>query len=188
MISTDYLPNPKDRLQAQLADFGVSTVYPEISGARSIVETFDGQPNAQSVAQDHVSSGYKGCWIVAMGLNDVDNQNTGGNVGYAQRISRMMSIIGHQPVLWVDAITLLSNGPYNEGDMQKWNAVLLAACKQYPTLRVYDWAARAKRKWFIPDGIHYYTPGYVAKTHLTAQALATAFPANSSPVPSCVVS
>ncbi len=188
MISTDYLPNAKDRLQAQLGDFGVSTVYPEISGARSIVETFDGQPNAATVAQDHVSSGYKGCWIVAMGLNDVDDQNTGGNVGYAERIGRMMSIIGHQPVLWVDAITLLSDGPYKEPDMQKWNATLVAACKKYPTLRVYDWAAHAKRKYFIPDGIHYYTPGYVAKTHLTAQALATAFPANSAPVPSCVVS
>ncbi len=188
MISTDYLPNPKDRLQAQLGDFGVSTVYPEISGARSIVETFDGQPNAATVAQDHVSSGYKGCWIVAMGLNDVDDQNTGGNVGYGERIGRMMAIIGHQPVLWVDAITLLQRRSVQGSDMQKWNATLVAACKHYPTLRVYDWAAHAKRKYFIPDGIHYYTPGYVAKTHLTAQALATAFPANSAPVPSCVVS
>lgn len=187
MISTDYIPNPSERLQAQLADFGVGTVYPEISGARSIVETFEGQPNAATVAQDHISAGFKGCWIVAMGLNDVDNQNTGGNVGYAERIQRMMSIIGHQPVLWVDAITLLSDGPYKEGDMQRWNATLLAACKSYPNLRVYDWAARAKRRWFIPDGIHYYTPGYIAKTHLTAQALATAFPAGASPAAGCVV-
>jgi peptidoglycan/LPS O-acetylase OafA/YrhL len=188
MISTDYIPNPTQRLQAQLGDFGVGTVYPEISGARSIVETFQGQPNAATVAQNHVSAGYKGCWIVAMGLNDVDNQNTGGNVSYAERIDRMMSIIGHQPVLWVDAITLLSDGPYKESDMQKWNATLLATCKKYPNLRIYDWASRAQRKWFIPDGIHYYTPGYIAKTHLTAQALATAFPAGSAPVPSCVVS
>ncbi len=187
MISTDYIPNPAQRLEAQLGDFGVTTVYPEISGARSIVETFEGQPNAATVAQNHISAGYKGCWIVAMGLNDVDNQNTGGNIGYGQRIDRMMSIIGHEPVLWVDAITLLSDGPYKESDMQKWNATLLAACKKYPNLRVYDWAARAKRKWFIPDGIHYYTPGYIAKTHLTAQALAAAFPAGASPPPNCVV-
>ncbi len=187
MISTDYIPNETERLQAQLADFGVTTTYPEISGARSIVETFEGQPNAATVAQNHISAGYNGCWIVAMGLNDVDNQNTGGNVGYAERIDRMMKVIGHQPVLWVDAITLLSDGPYKESDMQKWNATLLAACKKYSNLHVYDWAAKAKRKWFIPDGIHYYTPGYIAKTHLTAQALATAYPAGSSPVPSCVV-
>jgi hypothetical protein len=187
-VSTDYIPNPRERLQAQLADFGVTTTYPEISGARSIYETFEGQPSAETVAQDHISAGFNGCWIIAMGTNDVDNVNTGSTVGYADRINRMMQIIGRRPALWVDAITLLSDGPYNEGDMQKWNATLLTACKRYPNMRVFDWAAHAKPRYFIPDGIHYYSPGYVARTHLIAQALATAFPDGTPPVPSCVVS
>ena len=72
-ISTDYIPNPRQRLQAQLADVGVTTVNPEISGARSIVETFEGLPNAATVALDHVQCGFHGCWILAMGTNDVDN-------------------------------------------------------------------------------------------------------------------
>jgi hypothetical protein len=186
-VSTDYIPNPRLRLPAQLAHFGVTTTYPEISGARSIVETFEGQPNAATVAQDHISSGFNGCWIIAMGTNDVDNVNTGSTVGYAQRIDRLMSVIGHQPALWIDTITLLSDGPYNEGDMQKWNRELVAACRRYPNMRVYDWASRAKPRWFIPDGIHYYSPGYVARTHLIAQALATAFPDGASPAPTCVV-
>src|SRR5262249_44490902 len=71
--STDYIPNPRLRLPAQLAKFGVTTTYPEISGARSIIETFQGYPNAPTVAQQHLSSGYKGCWILALGTNDVDN-------------------------------------------------------------------------------------------------------------------
>jgi hypothetical protein len=187
-VSTDYIPNPQQRLQAQLAAFGVTTTYPEISGARSIVETFEGNANAATVAQQHISSGFNGCWIVAMGTNDVDNQNTGGDVGYAERIARMMRILGHQPTLWIDTITLLSDGPYRESDMQKWNAALVSACREFPSLRVYDWAAHAQRRWFIPDGIHYYTPGYIAKTHMIAQALATAFPAGAPPAPSCVVS
>ena len=54
-------------------------------------------------------------------------------------------------------------------------------------MRVFDWAAHAKPRYFIPDGIHYYSPGYVARTHLIAQALATAFPDGSAPAPSCVV-
>ena len=34
-----------------------------------------------------------------------------------------------------------------------------AACKRHPTMRVFDWPAWAKPRWFIPDGIHYYSPG-----------------------------
>jgi hypothetical protein len=185
--STDYIPNPAERLPAQLADFGVTTTIPEISNARSIYETFEGQPNAQTVAQDHISSGYNGCWIIAMGTNEVDDVNTGSTIGYADRIRRMMTTIGHQPTLWIDAITLLSDGPYRESDMQKWNAALLASCQRFPNMRVFDWASHAQPRYFIPDGIHYYSPGYVARTHLIAQALATAFPDGAPPAPTCVV-
>jgi hypothetical protein len=47
----------------------------------------------------------------------------------------------------------------------------------------------AKDKWFIPDGIHYYSPGYAARSHLIANALAKAFPAagDAPPTGSCVV-
>jgi peptidoglycan/LPS O-acetylase OafA/YrhL len=186
-ISTDYIPNPKQRLEAQLARVGVRATVPEISGARSIVETFEGQPNAATVAQQQITEGFRGCWILALGTNDVDNVHTGSTVGLATRIAHMMSIIGRQPVLWVDAITLLGSGPYSEDAMQQWNAALLAACRHHPTMRVFDWAAHAKRAWFIPDGIHYYSPGYVARTHLIAQGLAMAFPANQPPSTSCIV-
>src|SRR5581483_9495705 len=37
-ISTDYIPNPRQRIDAQLADVGVTQTIPEISAARSIVE------------------------------------------------------------------------------------------------------------------------------------------------------
>jgi hypothetical protein len=71
--------------------------------------------------------------------------------------------------------------------MQRWNAALLAACRSYPAMRVFDWAAHAERRWFIPDGIHYYTPGYIARTHLIAQALADAFPSGAPPAGGCVI-
>jgi peptidoglycan/LPS O-acetylase OafA/YrhL len=186
-ISTDYIPNPRQRLQRQLADVGVRSTLPEISGARSIVETFEGQPNAATVAQQHISQGFRGCWILALGTNDVDNVHDGSTIGLSARVSHMMSIIGNQPVLWVDAITLLRSGPYSEVAMQRWNRALLGACPRFPTMRVFDWAALAKPRWFIPDGIHYYSPGYVARTHLIARALATAFPATAPPSVHCVV-
>jgi hypothetical protein len=54
-------------------------------------------------------------------------------------------------------------------------------------MRVYDWPDKAKRKWFIPDGIHYYSPGYVARTHDIAQGLVHAFPRDRPPSASCLV-
>ena len=185
--STNYIPNPKLRLDAQLAKVGVKTFYPEISGARSIVETYKNFPNAASVAQNHRSSGFKGCWILALGTNEVGDVNTGSSVGFSQRIDRMMKIIGNQPVLWIEAVTILGSGTYAESGMQNWNRDLIAACKRYPNLRVFDWPHHVERRYFIPDGIHYYSPGYVARSHVFARALADAFPAHSPAAPTCLI-
>jgi hypothetical protein len=186
-ISPDYIPNPAQRLPAQLADVGVTTSYPEISGARSIVEIFEGQPNAQQVAQQHIAGGFRGCWIIAMGTNDADNIRVGSSVGAAERIDRMMSAVRGQPVLWINAVTLVRSGPYAEDEMVRWNQALGAACQKYPNMRVFEWASWAKPSYFIPDGIHYYTPGYITRTHLIARALAAAFPYGQQPSPSCAV-
>ena len=45
LISPDYLPDPRQRIAAQYARVGVTTFIPEISDARSIVETYEGYPN-----------------------------------------------------------------------------------------------------------------------------------------------
>jgi peptidoglycan/LPS O-acetylase OafA/YrhL len=186
-ISTDYIPNPRARLQAQLANVGVKTTYPEISGGRSIVETYDGHSNAATVARQLVASGYRGCWIIAMGTNDVADLAVGSNVGLQARISRMMSIIGSQPVMWVDAITLVGSGAYAESGMQRWNQDLLSACGRYPDMRIFDWAAHANRAWFIPDGIHYYSAGYRVRNRLMALGLVEAFPEGQPASQSCLV-
>jgi peptidoglycan/LPS O-acetylase OafA/YrhL len=186
--SEDYIPNPLLRLPAQLADVGVKQFFPEISGARSIVELYKGIPNGAMVAQRQVEAGFHGCWIIALGTNDVANVAVGSSVGLRTRINRMMSFIGKQPVLWVSVVTLVGSGSYAEPGMQRWNSDLIAACERYPNMRVFDWGAFAKPKWFIRDGIHYYSPGYVARAHLISQALVTAFPPSQPASPTCVVS
>jgi peptidoglycan/LPS O-acetylase OafA/YrhL len=186
-ISSDYIPDPGLRLPAQLADVGVRTTIPEISAARAIIETFEGRPSGAMVATDLIDQGFHGCWILALGTNEVDNASAGGP-GFQTRIHRMMSIIGRQPVVWVDAITLLPPATrYSEAGMERWNETLLSDCSSYPTMRVFDWSAYARREWFIPDGIHYYSPGYVARSHDIALGLAHAFPADGPPNPSCLV-
>jgi hypothetical protein len=188
MISSDYLPDPSQRLAAQYARVGVHDSRMEISGGTSIVETLPGQINAYTVTRDLVSGGYRGCWVIALGTNDTADIYVGSSVSLATRIRKMMSVIGDQPVMWVNAKTLNSSGPYSESDMQRWNQALLNACSQYQNMRVYDWASAAKDKWFIPDGIHYYSPGYAARAHLIANALAESFPASGGSPPGCVVS
>ena len=203
LVSADYLPNRKQRLAYQYKKRGVRTIHWEISGGRSIVETLEGQANAHTVAQNLIQGGYDGCWVLALGTNDTADLAVGSPVGLSARIAEMMSVIGNQPVMWVNVISLLDSGPYSEADMQEWNQALLRACPHYPNMRVYDWAAVAKPQWFINDGIHYTSAGYAARSRLIARALAEAFPAasgsaqgqqptsatqqGSSPAASCVV-
>jgi peptidoglycan/LPS O-acetylase OafA/YrhL len=187
-ISSNYIPNPAQRLQEQLADVGVRRTYPEVSNARSIVETFQGQPNAATVAEQHYASGFRGCWILAMGTNEAANVFAGSSIGYAGRIDRMMAAAHGEPVLWIEAVTLVRSGPYAESGMLRWDQALVDGCRRYPNMRVFDWPRWAKTRWFIPDGIHYYSPGYVARSHLIARAMAEAFPDGALPSSGCVVS
>jgi peptidoglycan/LPS O-acetylase OafA/YrhL len=177
LVSRSYLPDPQQRIEAQYAHVGATIQHFEISGARSIVETYEGQPNAYEVARRWKRAGYRGCWVLALGTNDAADVYVGSSVDPLARIQRMMSLIGEEPVMWVNVKSLLSSGPYAEQNMRAWNEALLQACGEYPNMRVFDWAALAKKTWFIDDGIHYTTPGYAARSRLIAQALARAFPA-----------
>jgi lysophospholipase L1-like esterase len=102
----------------------------------------------------------------------------GSNVGLMTRIQRMMAAAHGEPVMWVNVISLLSSGPYAEPNMRKWDQTLLRACAKYPNMRVLNWAALAKRWWFINDGIHYTSAGYAQRARLIADGLAQAFPQN----------
>jgi peptidoglycan/LPS O-acetylase OafA/YrhL len=176
LISPDYLPDPRERIDARYAQVGVTTFIPEISGARSIVETYEGYPNAFTVAQQLIQQGYHGCWVLALGTNDTADVAVGSPVGLATRIKMMMSLIGNQPVMWVNVKSLLAYGPYSESDMLLWDEALLQACASYPNMRIYDWAAVVQDSWFISDGIHFTSAGYAARAYLIARALAAAFP------------
>jgi peptidoglycan/LPS O-acetylase OafA/YrhL len=180
LTSSDYLPDPAQRITAQYARVGVTEQHMEITAATSIVETLPGKTNAQAVARRLVAGGYHGCWVLALGTNDSADVYVGSSVNLATRIDRMMATIGDQPVMWVNVKSLVSGGPYAEANMERWDQALLKACSRYPNMRIYDWASAVRDRWFIPDGIHYYSPGYAARAHLIADALATAFPAAGS--------
>ncbi len=176
LVSEEYLPNPDQLISAQYARVGATTQHLEVSGARSIYENFEGLPNAQEVAEAWTNEGFKGCWVIAMGTNEAANVAVGSTVTYEDRIDSMMSTIGDAPVLWVNVKSLVTSGPYSAENMEDWDKALLEACDRNPFMRIYDWASDVKDAWFIPDGIHFTTPGYAARGRLIADALLEAFP------------
>jgi peptidoglycan/LPS O-acetylase OafA/YrhL len=176
MVSPDYLPDPAQRLAARYEDVGVQTVYTSITGARSVVEVLPGTTNGYQAAQGLIRQGFDGCWVLALGTNDTADVAAGSNVGLLTRIQRMMAVTRGEPVMWVNVISLLNSGPYSEANMQLWDNALMQACAKYPNMRVFDWAALAKRDWFISDGIHYTSAGYEQRALDIADGLARAFP------------
>jgi peptidoglycan/LPS O-acetylase OafA/YrhL len=186
LVSSDYLPDASQRIQARYEDVGVQTVYTDITGARSVVEVLPGTTNGYDAAKHMIRSGFAGCWVLALGTNDTADVAVGSNVGLSARIAEMMQVTRGEPVMWVNVISLLHAGPYAEANMLKWDNALMQACTRYPNMRVFNWAALAKPGWFINDGIHYTSAGYEKRSLFIADGLAMAFPA-SGPHSSCLV-
>jgi len=181
LVSEEYLPDPTQLISAQYARVGATTQHLEVSGARSIYENYEGEPNALEVAEAWKNEGFKGCWVIAMGTNEAANVAAGSTVTYDDRIDLMMSTIGDEPVMWVNVKSLVPNGPYAAANMVSWDKALRAACDRYPNMRIYNWAEDVKDNWFIPDGIHFTSEGYAARGRLIADALLEAFPNSEVP-------
>ncbi len=187
LVSPSYLPKPAERIAAQYTDVGAQSVITDISGARSVVEVLPGQVNGYDAARNLIRGGFRGCWVIALGTNDTADVAAGSNVGLATRINQMMKAAGGEPVMWVNVRSLLSSGPYAEANMLRWDQALVEACPKYPNMRVYNWAAEVRTKWYISDGIHFTSLGYKHRAQMIAEALARAFPATGH-ASGCLVS
>jgi hypothetical protein len=176
LISPDYIPNAAQRLGARYAAVGVSHLKIDASGGRSIVEELPGQLNGYKVASAWRASGYRGCWVFALGTNDTANVAAGSSVGMMTRINQMMAVAHGEPVMWVNTRTLLSSGPWANSNEQKWDKTLVRALAKYPNMRILNWSAVARPGWFLSDGIHYNSAGCARRAKAIADALARAFP------------
>lgn len=174
-MTSGYLPVPA-QIDAQYARVGVNETHLEIDGARSIVETHHGSPNARDRAAFWRDAGFHGCWVFALGTTDAANFGAGSTYDATTRIDRMMAVAGNEPVLWVTTKTLLPDGAWSNTNMQRWNEALADAKTRYPNIRVFDWNAVVQDNWFSSDGIHYTAAGYTERARLIADALAQGFP------------
>lgn len=177
MMSEDYVRDPSLRLDAQYARIGVQDSYLELFGGRSMVEHRKKNENGVMVAQRLRDAGYKGCWVIGLGTCDAANVARDATVDRVERIERMMAVIGDEPVLWIDTITLVEEGYWSAANMQVWNDELAATLTRYPNARIYRWSHDMLDEWFVKDGIHYNSKGYTARAGMVADALAAAFPA-----------
>jgi peptidoglycan/LPS O-acetylase OafA/YrhL len=179
LTSNRFLPDPNDQIGARYRAVGVERFWPEISGARSMVETIRSQVNATDIVERRVAAGYEGCFVLALGTNDP--ANTSGNARMlAERIDAMMARAGGRPVLWTTTKTLRAKGPYRNENMAVWNRVVVDACTRYPNMRVYDWATEVQDDWFLRDAVHFNSLGSRERSTRIATALAHAFPRNGS--------
>ncbi|MDN4479284.1 acyltransferase family protein [Demequina sp. SYSU T00039] len=187
-LTSDQVLPVEEQIVAQYERVGIEDVRTDISGARSIVERVNGQPNAREAVAAQIDAGYEGCWVIAQGTNEVANQYVGGVHPLDERIDTIMSTIGtEEPVLWLTVTTLRTQGPYRDAEMKKWNAAVADACDRWPNIRVYDWRSEVKDAWFLSDGIHFTTAGYRERGARIADALAVAFPRGGQPSTGCVV-
>jgi hypothetical protein len=176
LISPANLPDPGQRLPAQYSDVGVRHLQIDASGGRSIVEEMPGQINGYRVARAWWNEGYRGCWVFALGTNDVANVSVGSAVGLMGRIKEMMSAAHGEPVMWVNTVTQLDSGPWSDANERLWDHTLIRALARYPNMRIFNWAGLAQPGWFLSDGIHYNQAGCAIRAEAIAHALARAFP------------
>lgn len=175
--SDKYVRDPERRLDRRLAAVGVEDLRLELRGGRSLIEHRAKNESGLMVAQRLRESGFTGCWIIGLGTNDAANVAKDPTIPHAERITRMMAIIGDEPVLWIDAETRREDGYWARAHMSAWNEALAATLRGRPSARIYTWSAEVREEWFVSDGIHYTSAGYTARAERVALALAAAFPA-----------
>ncbi|WP_420452573.1 acyltransferase family protein [Ilumatobacter sp.] len=187
LFNPDQLPEPETRIDARYEQVGVTTVIDQVAPAQSIVETYDGQPNADDRVAGLVADGYDGCWVFALGMQDSANQAVGGVVPLGDRIDTLMEHVGDAPALWTTGLALEQDGPWSDPEIRKWNEAVVEACDRWPTMRVYDWRSEAVEEWYDSDGIHFNAAGDVERARRIATALAVAFPDSGTAAPGCLV-
>ena len=183
MFDDDYLSDPQRNAQVTYKNVGAQNVVADVTGARSTVESLEGDPSIRDSVQQLLDQGYgeDACWIIGAGVNDAANRAVGGSGEEDWRVDQIMELLGDAPVLWPTAATNRDSGAYDNANMAPFNEALLAARDRYPNLVVYDWASDVHQEWFLPgDDVHYQTEGNEKRAEYFSKALTLAFPADGS--------
>ncbi|WHU48945.1 SGNH/GDSL hydrolase family protein [Gordonia sp. L191] len=172
-----FVPAAGDTASAEYRRVGVNSFTLDAVSGRAIVG--GPSPDAEHAVASRLASGARGCWVIAMGVNDVGDISTGSSIDAGARIDRIMRQLSGQPVLWP---TVTSSNPSNKAfdsaAMATFNTALRNATARYANLAVVDWAGAAQPAEFT-DGIHYTAAGTADRNKRFADALAAAYPSGS---------
>ena len=168
-------------LRSEYAARGVTRFVGSAYGGRGVLQKVSADPETGAAAAARIrSSGFTGCWVVALGTNDTANVAAGAWYTRGYAIDRMMKAVdpnGRARVMWVNLFTTRSTGYWSNNNMKLWNQALTAAQGRWPNLKVYNWAAVAATGVApYADGIHHTGAGYVVRNRSIAAALARFFP------------
>ena len=161
---------------AQYRRVGVENVTVDALRSRAIVR--GPSPDADTVVADRLAAGERGCWVIAMGVNDAGAIADGG-MSADQRIDRVMGRLTGQDVLWPTIMTSSPANPaFGPDSMRAFNDALRRAENRYGNLSVYDWAGQARPAMYT-DGIHYTTAATAQRNRAFADGLVQAYPATA---------
>ncbi len=173
-----YVDGMANTMGERYRSVGVERWINDSSGGRSVRERVaDWQTNALEAADAIRDSGFGGCWVVMIGTNDAANVAAGSNLGYEERIRRMLYVFVGDPVLWMDAATNRSQTAYRNDNMRAWNEALYRVTSEHDNVSVVRWSEQVRSDWFVSDGVHVGPEGRVWRAAIAAAALAEAFPA-----------
>lgn len=165
-----------DDLARAYAEVGLD-VEIDAHGARAILQKLASDPKTgKQAAVDFAKKGGFDVYVIALGTNDTANVAVGASYTRDQAIDALMSALpSGARVLWVDTVTKMSTGPYQNANMVLWNQALDRAKARWPSLVVMPWSKSAMSAPFS-DGIHHTTAGYAIRDRAIAKAVAALLP------------
>lgn len=173
-----YVDGAANTMGERYRSVGVERWINDSSGGRSIRERHaEWQTNAVEAADAVRRSGFDGCWVIMIGTNDAANVAAGANLGYDERILRLLFVLGDDPVLWMEAATNRTQTAYRNDNMRAWNEALHRIAADRVNVRVVPWTDHVQADWYLSDGVHMGTEGRIWRAAIIAAALADEFPA-----------
>jgi|GEM_PF-3255020 lysophospholipase L1-like esterase len=115
---------------------------------RSVFRALRGDVTGLAAVDRIKAAGFRGCWVVALGINDIANIDAGDNRTPEETVARVLDRIGPAPVLW-----LTIHLPRHVATTARFNAAIAGDGRAL----VFDWGAEvaANPGYLASDKIHF---------------------------------
>lgn len=139
-------------LRAAYAEQGWTDVVIDAGGGRGVFHKVGADVSGLRAVERIRATGFTGCWVVALGINDVLNLDEGDRHTVEQTVGALLDAIGAAPVLWATV-----HLPRHAATAARLNAAIGADGRAV----VFDWdtVVSADPTLQLPDLVHYTSRG-----------------------------